>query len=101
MVDRKEPPEGGSFFFCCIIELSKGKAKMSENENKVVVGPGIFTMLFITFLVLKLTKVIDWSWWWITAPLWIPTVVFLTLVLGLSVICAVFSKSPTRPGRFF
>lgn len=26
--------------------------------------------LFITLMVLKLTKVIDWSWWWITAPLW-------------------------------
>ena len=28
-------------------------------------------ILFIVFLVLKLTHVIDWSWWWITSPLWI------------------------------
>lgn len=27
-------------------------------------------MLFCTFLVLKLTEVIDWSWWYITMPLW-------------------------------
>lgn len=27
-------------------------------------------VLFLIFLVLKLTKVITWSWWWITAPLW-------------------------------
>lgn len=26
--------------------------------------------IFVVFLVLKLTSVIDWSWWWITAPLW-------------------------------
>jgi phosphoglycerol transferase MdoB-like AlkP superfamily enzyme len=58
-------------------------------------------MLFITFLVLKLTKVIDWSWWWITAPLWIPSALFLVLALALVVLCAVFSKSSTRPGRFF
>ena len=31
---------------------------------------GIFGTLFVIFLILKLTKVIDWSWWWITAPLW-------------------------------
>lgn len=33
---------------------------------------GIGTILFIVFLVLKLTDVIDWSWWWVTAPVWIP-----------------------------
>ncbi len=27
-------------------------------------------VLFVVFLVLKLTEVIDWSWWWVTAPLW-------------------------------
>ena len=31
---------------------------------------GIFGILFIVFLVLKLTEVIAWSWWWVTAPLW-------------------------------
>lgn len=33
---------------------------------------GIGTILFIVFLTLKLTDTIDWSWWWISAPLWIP-----------------------------
>ena len=26
--------------------------------------------MFLIFLTLKLTGVIAWSWWWITAPLW-------------------------------
>lgn len=29
--------------------------------------PGI---LFVVFLVLKLTGEISWSWWWVTCPLW-------------------------------
>ena len=29
------------------------------------------TLLFCIFLTLKLCDVIDWSWWWVTAPLWI------------------------------
>jgi len=31
---------------------------------------------FILFVVLKLTGQIDWSWWWITSPLWIPFAMF-------------------------
>lgn len=27
-------------------------------------------LLFLTFLALKLTNHIDWSWWWVTSPLW-------------------------------
>lgn len=28
------------------------------------------SLLFLAFLILKLCGVIDWSWWWITVPLW-------------------------------
>lgn len=28
-------------------------------------------ILFVVFLILKLTHNIDWSWWWVTSPLWI------------------------------
>lgn len=28
-------------------------------------------VLFLVFLILKLCSVIAWSWWWVTAPLWI------------------------------
>jgi len=32
------------------------------------------TILFFIFLILKLTNQIDWSWWMITAPLWLPLI---------------------------
>ena len=35
---------------------------------------------FLVFLTLKLTQVIDWSYWWVTAPLW-GLVVYVLLVL--------------------
>jgi hypothetical protein len=28
-------------------------------------------IIFVVFLVLKLLGILTWSWWWITAPLWI------------------------------
>lgn len=51
--------------------------------NKGGIGMGM--VLFLIFMVLKLTDLIDWSWWWVTAPLWIPT----GLMLGIAVIGAV------------
>ncbi|PAD72417.1 hypothetical protein [Paenibacillus campinasensis] len=33
-------------------------------------GIGILGLLGIVFVTLKLTGVIDWSWWWVTLPFW-------------------------------
>lgn len=49
------------------------------NENSSG-GLGINVILFLIFLVLKLTGHIDWSWWWITAPLWITALLFIIIV---------------------
>lgn len=49
-------------------------------------GLVLVDVLFIAFLVLKLTNVINWSWWWITAPVWIPiAIVILTVALKILV----------------
>lgn len=48
-------------------------------------GIGFCSALFLVFLVLKLTSVIDWSWWWITAPLWIPAA-FGAVVLEIIIV---------------
>lgn len=54
-----------------------------ENNNYEYNGVSFSSILFLVFLVLKLTNVIDWSWWWVTAPLWIPIIIFLCFVGGL------------------
>ena len=60
---------------------------MSNNEVKSK-GLGIGTILFLIFMTLKLTGDIDWSWWWVTAPLWIPLVGFLAFA-GIAVVIAI------------
>lgn len=56
-------------------------------------GVGFGTLLFLLFLALKLTGYIDWSWWWVTAPLWagiaIGIVVIGTLALGAGAIAVI------------
>jgi hypothetical protein len=44
-------------------------------------GPSLCSLVFIVFLVLKLCSVINWSWWWITAPLWGGLALFLAFLL--------------------
>ena len=44
-------------------------------------GIGLDTILFVVFLILKLTGYIDWSWWWVTAPLWIPVAIGLVVIV--------------------
>lgn len=48
-------------------------------------GSSFLILLFVVFLVLRLTGVIDWSWWWVTSPLWLPA----ALVLGGLLLAAV------------
>lgn len=61
---------------------------MSENNgNATSGGIGISTLLLLTFIILKLTKVIDWSWWWVLSPLWIGFgIVIVILIIGWIVI---------------
>ena len=61
------------------------------NNNKVVTRSPICMILFIVFLVLKLTNVINWSWWWVTAPLWIPVSIVLALLLIAIVILGIIA----------
>ena len=44
-------------------------------------GTGIATLLLVAFVVLKLTNVIDWSWWWVLSPFWMPLSIIVVLVL--------------------
>ena len=56
-------------------------------KGDVTKGIGIGMILFLIFMVLKLTNHIDWSWWWITSPLWIPvSLLILFLVIGYIVL---------------
>lgn len=66
---------------------------MNDN-NKTTFGInfGFGGVLFIVFLILKLTHVIDWSWWWITAPLWIPLALSVVIILIVAIVSAITDR---------
>lgn len=50
--------------------------------NKTGGSISFFGLLTIAFIVLKLCHVIEWSWWWVLSPIWIP----FAVVVGLGII---------------
>lgn len=48
-------------------------------------GLSVVWVTFFTFLILKLCGVIDWSWWWVTAPIWGFTILLFGFALVLTV----------------
>lgn len=52
---------------------------MENNRGTSSGGIGFTGLLTIVFIVLKLTKVISWSWWWVLSPTWI-TLAIVVLV---------------------
>lgn len=39
------------------------------------------SLLAVAFIVLKLCNVIDWSWWWVLSPIWIPIALIVILLI--------------------
>lgn len=53
-------------------------------ETKVSThGIGTLGLLGVVFVTLKLLGVINWSWWWVTAPFWAPSLVFIAFLIVL------------------
>ena len=50
---------------------------MSGSSSNNSGGVDFLGLLQILFIGLKLTGYVDWSWWWVLAPVWIPVCIAL------------------------
>lgn len=47
-------------------------------------GFSFLTFLFLILIILKLAKIITWSWWIILLPIWLPAIfIFGVIVIGI------------------
>lgn len=58
-------------------------------ENKSNGGIGFCGLLTIVFIVLKLCKVISWSWLWVFSPIWLPLALAITFVIVAMIISSI------------
>lgn len=54
-----------------------------ENNNKVTIGctTPLAVIVFLAFFFAKIFDKIDWSWWWVFSPLWIPALLCITFLI--------------------
>ena len=61
-------------------------------EKETTSGIGFGGILFIVFLILKLTNVIAWSWWWVTAPLWITIALNILIIISIALFQLIINR---------
>ena len=59
-------------------------------KTEVYSGPSTLGLLGVAFIVLKLLNVIEWSWWWVLAPFWIPLALaaIILIIIGIVIVAA-------------
>jgi hypothetical protein len=62
------------------------KEENKTTQHQLSWGTPFVFLTTLVFLVLKLTHYIDWNWWWIFAPLWIPIAVALVIIIIWAII---------------
>jgi len=67
-----------------------------EKSSTASGGIGFSSLLLLAFIILKLTHVIDWSWWWVLAPLWIPIGIYLILLVVLGIVKIIVKRKRSK-----
>jgi fatty acid desaturase len=63
--------------------------EMSDNATASAISSAVSTIVQLTFVVLKLTHVINWSWWLV----FLPTLIPLGLIILIAIIVALVALS--------
>ena len=70
-----------------------------NNKSTVSSGVGLSTLLLVLFIGLKLGNVINWSWFWVLSPLWIPFIVVIGVVVFMLIAAFITGKIDERRTR--
>ena len=60
---------------------------MEETKTPYAVQLFAYALLPVCLVsvTLKLFHLVDWSWWWVFAPLWVPVAVLILFVILLAI----------------
>ena len=70
-----------------MITLEEKKTNNNATIKTRVGGTGICGLLTVAFIVLKLVGIINWSWFWVLAPIWIEIAIVLILLIIIGICC--------------
>lgn len=58
----------------------------NKGSTTVKSGIGVLGLLQVAFIILKILKAIEWSWFWVFIPLWIDIAVTVIMLVILFII---------------
>ena len=65
----------------------------NDNHNSSSKGIGGFcSILAIVFIVLKLTHYINWPWFWVLSPIWIPIALIILVLVIIGIVAVINSR---------
>jgi membrane-bound ClpP family serine protease len=67
-----------------------------SNSNNSSSGIGVAGLLGVAFVILKLTEVIDWSWWYVTLPFWGGIIIVLGVLAIAGIVFLISNASKKR-----
>ncbi len=73
-----------------------------EEKSNTRTGTDItLSLLLVAFVVLNLCGVLDWSWWWVLSPLWIPLgiLILILAVIGVMKLVAMIARKMKKRGK--
>ncbi|MCM1337731.1 MAG: hypothetical protein NC187_08135 [Candidatus Amulumruptor caecigallinarius] len=71
--------------------------KASTEDYQTATGLSMPVVVFLVFLILKLTDLIEWSWWWVTSPLWIVAgLIILTALISTAAVYVRYKRDKRR-----
>ena len=65
---------------------------MNKLKNLGRKETNMWMIVLLVFIVLKLTDQIDWSWWWVLSPLWLPFIIGTSIGILIAVIFIVYKS---------
>lgn len=55
-------------------------------------GLGVPGVLLVVFIVLKLLKVITWSWLWVLSPIWIVGLFWCAVIFAVAIFGLIYNR---------
>ncbi len=62
------------------------------SDKNTYQGLTFTSALLLIFITLKLTNVIDWSWWWVLSPIWVTLSLFLMIISAALIYISFYKK---------
>ena len=73
--------------------IKQSKYKTMSSSSSFSGGISFTGALTILFIGLKLTHVINWSWWWVLSPIWISFLIVITFLIIFLLFAIIIEKT--------